>query len=380
MDKSNSISEIAKALCAFQSELSGVKKNSKNPFFNSKYADLGEIWDSIREILTKNGLSVAQTSTKSIETISTVDVNPKTGVITNETKFVTNVITVLMHTSGEYITGELSVPLAKSDPQGLGSAITYARRYALSAMLGIHSEDDDSESNKDGEGKPASKDELLSLATLANDTLASIALVGSQAEDYRKQIKRFFISKEAESLRATIATLQNIKEHQLQAKAENQKPVVQSVEELPMVDDLPPEPEPQQETPAELKVVYDKIRRGWEMTAKYSSQQSRHNSIKKADHLGVDTLEQCTDLVKLNAYYKFLLVEYGKQNKPQKPTLEESRKAVEDYINSHSSDYTDEQIQAHASSLEQLYASKDVDGLQSMLIGLQKASSVPFGN
>ena len=121
--RSDQISEIAKALCKTQATVEAVKKDSKNPFFKSSYADLASIWHAIREPLTSNGLSVLQ--------------EPSTE--GNKVR----ITTTLMHTSGEFLRSVLEVPAVKVDPQGIGSAITYARRYALGAIVGIAPEDDD---------------------------------------------------------------------------------------------------------------------------------------------------------------------------------------------------------------------------------------------
>lgn len=131
MNKSESIKELAAALSHFQAAVAGAKKSSDNPYYKSKYADLATIWQTVRAPLTENGLSVSQVSQPT-----------EPGLIAIET--------VLMHESGEWISGIIVMPLTKSDPQGAGSAITYARRYGLAAILGVHQEDDDAQShNKD---------------------------------------------------------------------------------------------------------------------------------------------------------------------------------------------------------------------------------------
>lgn len=122
--KSETINELAKALSSAQSEIRGAIKDSKNPFFNSKYADLESVWSAIREPLTKHGLSVIQTMDHDVEV----------GII---------VVTTLAHTSGQWIEGGLPIMAVKKDPQGMGSAITYARRYALAAITGVVQVDDD---------------------------------------------------------------------------------------------------------------------------------------------------------------------------------------------------------------------------------------------
>jgi len=121
--RSESTKEIATALSNFQGKMTAVKKDSTNPFYKSKYASLDTIWETIRKPLSENGLSVAQTMNL-IESNSVLE-------------------TTLYHTSGEWISGTQLVNPVKNDPQGLGSAITYARRYSLSAILGLVSDDDD---------------------------------------------------------------------------------------------------------------------------------------------------------------------------------------------------------------------------------------------
>ena len=121
--RSDSTKEISTALSNFQGKMTAVKKDSTNPFYKSKYASLDTIWETIRKPLSENGLSVAQTMNL-IESNSVLE-------------------TTLYHTSGEWISGTQLVNPVKNEPQGLGSAITYARRYSISAILGLVSDDDD---------------------------------------------------------------------------------------------------------------------------------------------------------------------------------------------------------------------------------------------
>jgi len=122
--KSESIENLAKSLSKFQSEVTNPTNTATNPFFKSKYAPLSEVLNTVRPLLSKNGLSVMQSTTAR-----------------NEMVIIT---TMLIHDSGEWIQFS-SLPLKpeKNNPQGVGSAITYGRRYTLSAVLGISSEDDD---------------------------------------------------------------------------------------------------------------------------------------------------------------------------------------------------------------------------------------------
>ena len=124
MQKSETIGGLTKALSLVQSKLPGAKVDSKNPFFNTKYASLAAVWDACRKLLSDNGLAIIQTTS----------IGENHGLI---------VETTLSHTNGEWITGQMPMPLSKNDPQGIGSAITYGRRYGLSAILGICPDDDD---------------------------------------------------------------------------------------------------------------------------------------------------------------------------------------------------------------------------------------------
>src|SRR3990172_2599764 len=126
MNKSETIGKLAEALCKAQGMMKGAVKDSENPFFKAAYADLASVWDACREPLSKCGLSVTQT----------------TRIADNGDPVI---ITTLLHSSGEWMSGELLVKPVKADPQSVGSAITYGRRYALSAIVGIAPEDDDGE-------------------------------------------------------------------------------------------------------------------------------------------------------------------------------------------------------------------------------------------
>lgn len=105
--------------------MKGALKDSANPFFKSRYADLASVVEAIRAAFSANGLSYIQT----------VEPSDKDEV---------RVETTLLHSSGEWIScGILSLPVSKIDAQGYGSALTYARRYSLSAAVGVAPEDDD---------------------------------------------------------------------------------------------------------------------------------------------------------------------------------------------------------------------------------------------
>ncbi len=132
------LGKLAEALAKAQAGMEGAKKDSENPFFHQKYADLASIWDACRKPLSDNGLSVIQTTD-------------------NENGKVV-IITTLIHSSGEWVRGKLAIKPMKEDPQALGSAITYGRRYALAAIVGVSPEEDDAESTMDrGKNKSQTK-------------------------------------------------------------------------------------------------------------------------------------------------------------------------------------------------------------------------------
>ena len=127
MNQSESITDLATALCLAQAEMGGAIKDSNNPFFKSSYADLTSVIKVIKEPFAKYGLSFVQL--------------PVTSAGGNGI----GVSTMLMHKSGQWLQGEYLLPMDKVTPQGAASSITYARRYALQALVGIPSVDDDSE-------------------------------------------------------------------------------------------------------------------------------------------------------------------------------------------------------------------------------------------
>jgi hypothetical protein len=135
MDKSETLEKLGEALAKAQGQILDAKRDSNNPFFKSRYADLASVWEACRKPLSDNGLAVIQT------------IELKEG-----KRYVT---TMLLHNSGQYISSELDLTLKEETMQGIGSAITYARRYSLSALVGVAPDDDD-----DGEaanGRPLIK-------------------------------------------------------------------------------------------------------------------------------------------------------------------------------------------------------------------------------
>jgi hypothetical protein len=125
MKTSDKIDLISAALLAAQREISNASKDSKNPHFKNSYASLGSVIDATKAPLNKAGIVVLQTLGDGGDRVC--------------------LTTRLLHTSGQWIEDTASTPIPKFDPQGVGSACTYLRRYSLAAALCITQEDDDGE-------------------------------------------------------------------------------------------------------------------------------------------------------------------------------------------------------------------------------------------
>jgi len=125
MTTSETIGAIAPALIKAQSQMQGITKEGKNPAFKSKYVTLDSILDTLRPILTSNGLMLTQGSQEP-QAMQAVTVESR-----------------IIHTSGEWISTTVTIPVTKPDAHGLGSALTYGRRYSVSALLAISADEDD---------------------------------------------------------------------------------------------------------------------------------------------------------------------------------------------------------------------------------------------
>jgi hypothetical protein len=123
MNKSDSIAALAAALAKAQAEIENAAKNAANPHFRSKYADLAEVLNTVRPVFAKHGIAVIQAPSY------------EGGIASVET--------MLTHASGEWLSNTCAAPVSKQDAQGVGSAITYLRRYSLAAFAGVAQEDDD---------------------------------------------------------------------------------------------------------------------------------------------------------------------------------------------------------------------------------------------
>ena len=131
------IGEIAPAFVKFQSLVQNPKNGNTNPHYKSKYADLAEILSTVRKPLTDCGLALMQVANV-IE-----DVNQKTGAINT----IVRIETHLFHASAQFFRYSLDMIPMKNDPQGIGSAMTYGKRYSITGMLGVAGEGEDDDGN-----------------------------------------------------------------------------------------------------------------------------------------------------------------------------------------------------------------------------------------
>ena len=145
MNRSETIGALAKALSAMQAEMPAAVKAKENPYFKSRYADLAAVWDVVRAPLAKHDLSIMQLA-------ETVEIGGKIGA---------RVTTLLAHSSGEFVCGEMTLVPKVPDPQGMGSAVTYARRYGLASIVGVVAQDEDDDGNyANGRGAPQHPDNI----------------------------------------------------------------------------------------------------------------------------------------------------------------------------------------------------------------------------
>lgn len=127
MQKSSALDALGPAMAKAQGQIKPAIRDSANPFFKSKYADLAAVAEACREALAANELCVIQ--------------GPETE--SDESGDIVVLHTMLLHSSGQWVESTLKMRPVKADPQGMGSCITYARRYAFAAMCGVAPEDDD---------------------------------------------------------------------------------------------------------------------------------------------------------------------------------------------------------------------------------------------
>ena len=199
--KSENINELAEALAKAQGEIEGAAKSAINPHGNYKYADLSSVWSACREPLSKNGLAVCQVTEIEGEQVI--------------------LVTTLMHKGGQWIAGKMPVRIAPMfdkgtnkekpwTPQAFGSAITYARKYSLLAMVGVAGEDDDGQAASDT-ATPAARSMI---ATKPNGFRIAPTLTAEQAAERGTEAFREWWKEldavEREALKPRLKILQDV--------------------------------------------------------------------------------------------------------------------------------------------------------------------------
>lgn len=176
--QSESIAALAAALSKAQGAITGALKDSSNPFFKSKYADLASCWDACRAQLSANGLAVIQTT----------DLVDGRSVL----------VTTLAHSSGEWIKSITPILTKDDSPQAQGSGITYARRYALAAIVGLAQIDDDAEAAQ-GRARKEPVDPTLAEKIAACQSMSELTkLFQSLPESARASASAAFSARKAE--------------------------------------------------------------------------------------------------------------------------------------------------------------------------------------
>lgn len=182
MKTSEKIDEIAGALVQAQAQMGAAFKDNTNPHYKSGFASLASVILTVKEPLHNNGLSFVQPTIRA------------DGFVGCETR--------IIHTSGQWIEGELTLPLTKQDPQAAGSAITYARRYSLMSMLGLPTTDDDAESAiEPDEVEPIVESivsdevqEMFNASMATQDDMTLISLIGVLTDEQQTKLFNSFPS------------------------------------------------------------------------------------------------------------------------------------------------------------------------------------------
>lgn len=165
MLQSEQINELITALSKAQGIMMPAIKDSINPHFKSSYADLASVWEACRSALSSSGLAVTQT----------LDFAGEKQVL----------VTLLGHTSGQWIKSVIALPIQRPGPHELGSCLSYCRRYALAAMVGVYQDDDDAEKAQDSYRKTREQKE----SPLTEDQLSKLKSLSSSVSD-KEYIKR----------------------------------------------------------------------------------------------------------------------------------------------------------------------------------------------
>lgn len=174
MKHSDSIAHLAPALASVQGKIETIPFDAENPHFKSKFASLTAILEYLRPLLVAEGLSMVQGGA--------IPHTREDGLVTAIT-----VETTLVHSSGEWLSTGITVPLAKSDPQGAGGALTYGRRYSLSALLALATDEDDdgASTSRPAARKPAAEPQRSPSPAPARTAVSNAKAAGFPPEQFR---------------------------------------------------------------------------------------------------------------------------------------------------------------------------------------------------
>lgn len=175
MKQSPTIGKLAAALVAVQGELKAVAKDSLNPHFKARYASLDALTDTVRPILSKHGIALVQGGDNTDASSVTIE-------------------TMLLHSSGEWISNNFIMPLEKPTAQSAGSAISYGRRYGLSSLLALTTDEDDDGARATTPAKKAAppRPETPTELQASKEQRGELEALGSDAAlspPYKKRIK-----------------------------------------------------------------------------------------------------------------------------------------------------------------------------------------------
>lgn len=185
MKTSEKIDLIAAALAKAQAEIGDAKKDGKGNY--GRYTTLASVVDACKAPLLANGISFVQTFEPS-----------EAGRLA--------LTTTLLHTSGQFISGTMSMPLPKQDPQGFGSATTYGRRFGLAAMVGVCPEDDD---GAGASGPPQGRQQRPQQQPRRVEAKPAQADALADPEDFRRALHKAFDTRQfdGESERRAVAAI-----------------------------------------------------------------------------------------------------------------------------------------------------------------------------
>lgn len=169
--QSDQINELMTALSKAQGIMKPAIKDSTNPHFKSSYADLASVWEACRDALSKNGLAITQT----------MDLLGDKQVL----------VTMLGHISGQFMKSVIALPIQRPGSQELGSCLSYCRRYALAAIVGVYQDDDDGEKAQTPYRENGYKSSVKS--SLTSDQVATLKKLSSSVsdKDYMKQLNEY---------------------------------------------------------------------------------------------------------------------------------------------------------------------------------------------